>query len=418
MKKRIFLFFESLRFALQAFSQNRIRTFLTLATITIGIFSIIGVLTFVSWMENGIMAGVSQIGDDMLYVQQMPWVPEDDGEYRFWDYIKRPSISFRNYKSLKDSKGIPAEVAFSASSSGTVEYFDGMQNASAENTNITLTSYDYYKVQPVNIAMGRYYTEMEARTGGNVVIIGWDIYRTLFGNKDPIGKTIKVKSRKVTVIGVLEREGINMMGMSKDSWVLMPVNYGRTIFDLERLQTVIMVSPEAEMDRGWVANVVRGRMRAIRRLRPGEKDNFALNESSMFSEGLEDFFYMMNLIGFCIGGFAILVGGFSIANIMFVSVKERTPLIGIQKSLGARGGFILTQFLIEAILLSIIGGIFGLFLVLILVALINAAGMEMSLGWDNFFLGVSISSMIGIIFGFFPALRAAYLDPVEAIRAN
>ena len=201
--------------------------------------------------------------------------------------------------------------------------------------------------------------------------------------------------------------------------VIVPVNYIKSIVNIRNIDPLIMVKAKEGIATDDLIDEIRGALRSIRRLKPKEEDNFALNQISLLSEGLNNIFGTINIAGWIIGGFSLLVGGFGIANIMFVSVRERTNLIGIQKALGAKNYFILLQFLYESVLLSIIGGSIGLLLIFILTTIVSATGsFNVSLSVSNIVLGLTISSVIGIISGFSPAFKASRLNPVEAISAN
>ena len=203
-----------------------------------------------------------------------------------------------------------------------------------------------------------------------------------------------------------------------DRVVMVPINYTRNIINLqsESLHPIIMVRAKKNVSVSELRDDLTANMRAIRKLRPGKKDNFSLNQTSLLTQGMDSIFAGINMGGWIIGGFSILVGGFGIANIMFVSVKERTSIIGIQKALGAKNSFILQQFLYESIILSLLGGILGLLLVFIGTLVIGQVwDVNIHLTLGNIFLALFISGTIGIISGYTPAYSASRLDPVEAI---
>jgi putative ABC transport system permease protein len=206
-----------------------------------------------------------------------------------------------------------------------------------------------------------------------------------------------------------------------DKEVLVPVNYARNLIDLknENMEQVIMLRAKAGVSNDELIDELTGIMRSVHKLQPKEENDFALNQTSLISNQFDNLFGVVGIVGWVIGGFSILVGGFGIANIMFVSVKERTHIIGIQKSLGAKNYFVLSQFLFEAIFLSLIGGAIGL-LIVFLITLVagNAFSMEITLTRSNIILGLTISILIGVVSGFVPAYGASQLDPVEAIRSN
>jgi putative ABC transport system permease protein len=257
--------------------------------------------------------------------------------------------------------------------------------------------------------------------GYRVALIGAEIARGLFPHEDPLGKEIKIGGHKATVIAVIKKEGESMLGPSIDYQVIIPFNFGRIMMDprSENAEPTIYAKAKPDVTNAEMMDELTGILRSIRKLKPRSEPNFALNETSLISKRLDGLMGMVGTAGWIIGGFSILVGGFGIANIMFVSVRERISLIGIQKSLGAKNIFILFQFLSESVILSTIGGLFGLLLTWLITTLgKDAVPMEIKLTGTNIILGFTISILIGVISGFIPAYSASQLDPVEAIRSN
>ncbi len=406
---------ESFLFALDSLIVNKLRTILSLLGITIGIFAMVSVFTMVDSLENNIRGSVQSLGDNVIYIQKMPWNFAPDQPW--WDYIRRPHPKIEEYKMVQKMSQNAEAVAMALGGGATVKY----KNNSIENISGMGVTHEYNLIWDLKIEQGRYLTELESRTGRPVAIIGADIAENLFPGTDPIGKKFKLKGRKLEVIGILEKEGQDMMGNSKDKNVFMPLQFARNFFQIRghNSGTIIMVKAKENVSNNELIDELTGIMRSARKLKPKVKDNFALNELSMISNVFDGMFSFINTVGFIIGLFSIVVGGFSIANIMFVSVKERTSLIGIQKSLGAKNYFILFQFLFESIFLCLIGGIVGLILIFIGTLLMTyGADFEVTLGIKNLLIGLGLSSVIGIISGIIPSVRASRLDPVEAIRSN
>lgn len=408
------LFFESILFSFQALWSNKLRTFLSLSGVTIGIFAIISVFTLVDSLKNEIKGSVESLGDNILFVQKWPW--SFGSEYPWWKYWNRPVPDYNEFKWLQKEVTGAQAVCMIFGFQRSVTY-KGKTVKEATTAGVT---FDFDQVRSFEIVQGRYFSSVEAENGNAVCVIGYMVNVGLFGGVNPIGKRIKVGGKSVEVIGVFKEEGDNVFSESLDYQVVLPLAYARTIVDIQNSgDPVIMVRAKPKVPLPLLKEELRGAMRAVRKLKPKAEDSFALNEPSLLSNALDELFKVINLTGLIIGLFSILVGGFSIANIMFVSVKERTNIIGIQKSLGAKNDFILFQFLAEAIILCVLGGGFGLLIIAAGTFAISAAldiGIYLSI--SNVFLGLGISVAIGIASGLLPALSASRLSPVEAIRAK
>lgn len=406
-------FQESILFAIQALVVNRLRTFLSLMGVTIGIFSIISVFTLVDSLENEIRSSIQELGDNVVYIQKWPW--EFGNEYRWWDYVNRPQPSLQEYLEVDERSELASAVGYSVSFRNTVKHGEN----SIERQSFQAITAGYDQVRSFSLQNGRYFSNQELNSGRAVCVIGDYVAYVLFGNRNPVGKTIKIGGRKTMVVGVLEKEGESMFGESVDEIILVPVNYARVMIDLRSryISPQLFVKAKDGVSIAALKDELTVIMRSLRRLKPKSDSNFALNEMSILSRGFDEFFSFLNMVGLIIGGFSILVGGFGIANIMFVSVKERTNIIGIQKALGAKRFFILTQFLAEAVMLCLIGGGVGLFLIFLIgLASSSLMDFQLALSAENMMLGFGISATIGLISGFVPALSASRLDPVEAMR--
>lgn len=410
------IFKESVLFAIHALVVNKLRTFLSLLGITIGIFAIISVFTVVDSLETGLRKSVSSLGDNVVFVQKWPWTFGPN--YPWWKYINRPLPRVSELEFIQRKSKYTDAATLTISGRRTVKY----QSSSVANAEIVAVSHDYDRVKFLDLEQGRYFTDIESAGGRNIAVIGAAIAEGLFPGGNAMGKEVKIAGRNVMIIGIIKKqgEGINIFGTT-DNQVILPINFVRSIIDInsDNIDPSIMVKAKAGVSNDQLIDELRGIMRAVRKLKPKADDDFALNQSSLISKQFDSLFDIVGVVGWIIGGFSILVGGFGIANIMFVSVKERTPIIGIQKALGAKRYFILIQFLTEAVVLSVIGGIVGLVVVYAGTLIVGYMDiMDISLSIGNITMGLIISAVIGVISGFVPSYTASRLDPVEAIRSN
>ncbi|GHA63414.1 ABC transporter permease [Pontibacter akesuensis] len=407
---------ESFRFAWQALRANLMRTILSLLGVTIGIFAIISVFTLVDSLERNVRESMSFIGEKVIYVEKWPW--SFSGNYPWWKYFQRPEPTIREYRLLQERVTNSNGVAIFSQKGGST-FKQG--NNSYSDGSLMGVSYDYPKVSEVPVIEGRYFTPQETDAARNVMIIGDEIAKTLFPYGSPLGQQVKVAGSKFTVIGVIEKQGENMFGApNMDQMGMIPYSTFSKMYDVGpdgMGSTIALKGRDDDPGLLELEYETQGIMRNIRGQRPRDEDSFAMNRPEMATEAIGSFFDVIGLAGWVIGGFAILVGGFGIANIMFVSVKERTNIIGIQKSLGAKNYFILFQFLFESVFLSLLGGGIGILLVFLL-TLIPQDMMAITLSVGNIILGLGVSAVIGMLSGIIPAVLASNLDPVIAIRSK
>lgn len=410
------VFKESFSFALNALRNNKLRTFLSLLGVTVGIFSIIAVLAAVDSLDRNIKENLSGLDKNTMYLTKYSFGPTDVPRWKRDNY---PQTEYDDYEFVR--RNIPdieesAYVIFGGSE--TIRY----QAETVSNVEVTPISHGIYTIDDLKIEQGRFYSELESNTGAPVIVIGSELSETLFGNSNPIGKVVRVYGRKLTVIGVLKKYGSGL-GDSPDGKGFVPANFVRQFRNggVDGLPGAVVIKPKAGVDIGAFESVLRQKFRAYRGLKADEEDNFFINKLSGLVSFVDAIIGTLNLVGWVISGFSLLVGGFGIANIMFVSVKERTNLIGIQKSLGAKNRFILFQFLFEAVILAVVGGLVGLLFVWSIAMVMNGVvgdDFEFVLSFGNMFLGFALSTFIGLISGVIPAISASKLDPVEAIRTG
>ncbi len=407
---------ESVVQALQQLTGNKLRTFLSLLGITIGIFCVVMVLSAVDSMEESIRGSFDKLGDDVIYVDRFSW-EEDPGD-NYWKWMRRPNPDYQDYKALSKKLRSAKHVSYTNFiGSKTIEY-----KSSSVNRAFTLAvTEDYDKIFNLEFLYGRFYTDIESRLGSNQVVLGYQVAKTLFDNENPVGKKVKILGRKCLVIGVLDEAGKDLINpLNFDNCVMLTFELARKVTNVKSNRGrggSINVKAKEGVSMDELKDDITGVLRANRRIKPKVENNFALNTLSIISKFMDTFFAVLKSAGFVIGFFALLVGMFSIANIMFVSVKERTSIIGIKKAIGAKWQVIMMEFLIEAIILCIIGGLMGIFLVWIFSYIVtNLFGFTVFLSMKNLIIGLLASSITGIVSGIIPAFIAAFMDPVEAIR--
>ncbi|MEN9333632.1 MAG: hypothetical protein RLY35_812 [Bacteroidota bacterium] len=400
--------------AFQALVSNKLRTVLSLLGVTIGIFSIIFVLAVVDSMEADMRESLESVGSDVMMIKKWPMGPEDGKEeYEWWKFMSRREPSTKDMAQLASRLTTAQALAFESGTSQTAK-FEGNY---LEDVWVNGVTFYYNQTRTVNIEKGRYFTEHECDGGRGVCLIGNTVAQQLFGRGEALDKEITVAGLKMRVIGQMKKEGASLFGNGMDQTIIVPVGYAVRWMNTEEVDGSIMVKAKPSSNADDLKGEVIQHFRAIRGIKPGGDNDFSIIEAKMISDVLDQIVGVFNTAGMFIGIFAIIVGAFSIANIMFVSVKERTHLIGLQKALGAKKVFILVQFLTEAVSLCIMGGLMGLGLVYLSIVGLNAA-FEMSfiLPMERVFMGIGISVIVGLIAGILPAWSAANLDPVEAMR--
>jgi putative ABC transport system permease protein len=413
MKIFLKIFWEGIVQAVQQLVSNRLRTVLSLLGVSIGILCVISVLSAVNSLEFSIRKSFEQLGDNVIYVNRFNWGENPNDNW--FKILRRPEPDYDDYEAIVRNVRSYDKVAYSS--------FMGLKPVEYRASNVSNVvmlgiTYDYQEIFKFEMGQGRYFSQNEYHNGTNTIILGYNVATGIFGEgAEAVGKKVKVLGRKMTVIGVLEKEGKDLINpVNFDDVAFIPYFTARTIMDVSENGDIMVKAAEGiSIER--LKDELTATIRNVRRINPKEEDNFALNELSLLSVFFDSFFGTLNIAGWIIGGFSLLVGGFSVANIMFVSVRERTNIIGIKKALGAKNYFILLEFLVEAVILCVLGGVIGLITVFALTKAATAlTGFEFFLSQTGMFLGVLVSVIIGLISGLIPALQASRMDPVEAMR--
>jgi len=417
LRRTLEIITSSFKIALQELWKNKLRTFLSLFGITIGIFCIIGVLATVNSLERNIKNEVRSFGTNTIYVDKWEYVGGGGNEYPWWKYVNRPSPKYEEIKQIKERTPSAKFVSFRIYANDKVDF----AGSSLSNVNYYGVSEDFDDIQPIPAAYGRYMSDAEFDRGVNVIAIGNDIAEKLFGNPElGVDKEVTIRGRKARVIGVIKKQGKQMIGgWDFDQSIVIPYKFARNIINELRADPLIMVQGQDYLPSKALKDDLSGSMRAIRKLSPTQDDNFALNDINDLTESVSRAFASLNIGGWAIAALSLIVGMFGVANIMFVTVRERTGQIGLKKAIGAKNRVILTEFLLESAFLCIIGGMIGLILVFILTQILSRAlAFPVYISTNNMAMAVGICIFVGVLAGFIPARQASRMDPVVAIRSK
>jgi putative ABC transport system permease protein len=417
MRRTIEIVFSSLKMALQELWKNKLRTFLSLFGITIGIFCIIGVMATLGSLEHNIQAEIKSFGTNTIYIDKWDYSAGGDGQYPWWKYVKRPSPKYEQLEQIMQRTPSAKYSAFKINRQADVEYEDN----TLKDVLVYGMSDDFNNIQSVDIRLGRYLSPSEFQQGSNVAVIGNEVAELLFVNPErAVGKSITVRGKKLLIVGVIKKQGNQMLGgWQLDKAVITPYRLGRTIMDERNSQPLILVQGLDNITNVILKDDLKGSMRAINKLSPTQEDNFSLNDVNEWSKAFEQAFSGINIGGMIIGGISLIVGLFGVANIMFVSVKERTSQIGLKKAIGAKSRIILVEFLLESAFLCLIGGLIGLLLVFGLTKLLTSAfNFPIYISTANLVWAIGICFFVGVLAGIIPAVIASRMNPVVAIRTH
>jgi putative ABC transport system permease protein len=414
MRKTLNILASSVRLTMQELRVNKLRTSLSLIGISFGIFCIIGVLATVNSLEMNIQNQIKSLGSNTIYIDK--WDYNGGPDYPWWKFVNRPEPKFEEVNFIKERSQLTSNVAFEIDARVNVEY----DNYALQGVSISGLTEEANDIQPLTMGFGRYISGNEFSSGSPVAIIGYTNAESLFGSAFlAIGKEIKIQDKKATIIGVIKKMGTTMIGQDYDQSIIVSYRFARQIVNENQSSPKIIVKGNENITSAALADELEGVMRSIRKLSPTQADNFTLNQISSFSDKVSSLFSNINLGGWAIGLLSLVVGAFGIANIMFVTVKERTPMIGLKKAIGAKRRSILSEFLLEAAIICIMGGMMGLILVFLLtLVLTNVFNFPVYISPSILTLAISICIGIGIMAGIIPAYIASRLDPVVAIRSK
>jgi|SRR5690348_3055095 len=415
MRKTLTILANSFRLTMQELMVNKLRTSLSLIGISFGIFCIIGVLATVNSLEQNIQNQIKSLGSNTIYIDKWEYF-HNGSDYPWWKFIQRPVPKYEEVALIKQRSHLAKYVAFVINQRTDVEY----QSQALTGVMVFGISEEENDIQPVTTAYGRFISDAEFASGSPVAIIGYKNAEDLFGDASlAVGKRVKIKGINVMLVGVIKKMGTSMVGWDYDQSVMTSYRFARQIFNEDNSGPKIIVSASDNVSSLALANDLEGVMRSIRKLNPKEEDNFSVNQIIGASERVSSLFGSINIGGWAIGILSLVVGAFGIANIMFVTVKERTAMIGLKKAIGAKNRSILSEFLLESATICIMGGLIGLLLVYILTIILSSLfNFPVFISAGILSLAISICIIIGILAGIIPAYSAARLDPVVAIRSK
>jgi len=414
MRKSLNIIRNSLRLTFQELRVNKLRTALSLTGIAFGIFCIIGVLAAVNSLERNIQNEVKSLGSNTIYIDK--WDYSGGPDQPIWKFRARPTPKYEEADMVRQRSELLNDISFLMQTGGSISYKDDM----IQNSSVYGIIESQMTIQPLGFDQGRFFSSSEFDAGTNVCLIGFVNAETLFGSTErALGKQIEVKGKKATIVGVIKREGTNFIGWNYDNCIMLPYKFCKQVFTEEWSNPILIAKGKEGVSTDALMDELKGIMRQIRRLSPTQEDNFSLNSVEAFSKAITGFFSVLNIVGAIVGGISLIVGLFGIANIMFVTVKERTGVIGLKKAVGAKKSSILFEFLIEAVILCMMGGAIGLLFVYIGTVIIsNLADFPIYISFPMLMVTITICVAVGIIAGIFPASRAAKMDPVVAIRSK
>jgi putative ABC transport system permease protein len=412
MSKSLNIIRNSLKLTFKELKVNKLRTALSLTGVAFGIFCIIGVLATVNSLERNIQNEVKSLGSNTIYIDK--WDYSGGPDQPFWKLKARPIPKYEEAAMVRQRSVLLEDIAYLMQTGGSISHKDDL----LQNVSVYGINEEQMIIQPLSFGQGRFFSASEFSAGTNVCLIGFTNAESLFGSAErALGKQIDVKGKKATIVGVIKKEGKNMIGWDYDNCIMLPYKFCKQLFEETNANPILIAKGKEDVTTAALMDELEGIMRQIRRLSPTQEDNFSLNSVEAFSKAITGFFTTVNIVGGIIGGISLVVGLFGIANIMFVTVRERTSVIGLKKAIGAKKSSILLEFLLEATVLCILGGAIGLFFVYILTLILSGPlQFPVYISLPMLFATVIICLAVGILAGIIPASQAARMDPVTAIR--
>jgi putative ABC transport system permease protein len=409
MKTVLIEFRETLLIALKAIRANKLRAVLTTLGIIIGIVAVTTMSTAIVGLREAFIGSISSFGSDVLYVDKFPWLAMGD-----WSLFRnRKDITYEQYEKLRNTlKNYEAMAPSKTTFGATVK----LKEKSVQATMIYGTTQDFQKTSQINPEDGRFLNELDVLAAKRVCVVGKDIANELFPTESPINQDIRINNVPMKIIGVLEKQGSGLLGsFSMDGQVIIPIKVFESIFGnaRNRLRIDIKVGNVDKLEDA--KEEIIAAMRVIRKVPPSQPDDFAINQQEALKDMYDKTVGVVAIAGILITALSLFVGAIGIMNIMFVSVTERTREIGIRKAIGAKTWSILSQFLIEAAVICLIGGIIGLMISFPLSLIINQF-LPTAMPLEIVLLALLISALVGVISGFLPAWKASRLNPVDSLR--
>jgi putative ABC transport system permease protein len=405
--------------SLQELKNNKLRSALSLTGIAFGILCIISVLATVDSLKRQIQSSIQSLGTNTIYIDKWQYSAGPDDNYPWWKYVNRPQPKYDEIKFIKNKSSLAKYVSYFNQTNANVQYRDYYMS----NVGIYAVTEDFNGIQTIDIGFGRYFTQSEFADGSSVCVIGYAIAEQLFGEAgNAIDKTVSFDGHRAVVIGVIAKQGQSFgPGFDYDNSMLLSYRAWSSVYSVkdDDEDPFIMVNAKDNVPSAALSDELEGIMRQLRRLGPTQEDNFSLNDINALSQQSEGLFSTLNIGGWAIAGLSLIVGAFGVANIMFVTVRERTSQIGLKKAIGAKSRIILIEFLLESAFLCVIGGLIGLFLVWLLTFLLSGVlPFPITIAPDIIILALSICIGLGILAGIIPASIAARMNPVVAIRSK